>query len=513
MVPTIQPNPKQHLAWQALENPDIHAIHYGGGAGGGKSWLGCESRLVRAYRYPGYKSFIGRNELSRLMASAYVTFTKVCAFHKIPADDWHLNGKYNYIEFKNGSRIDLLDLALKPSDPMYERLGSLEYTDAGWIEEAGEVPFMAVDILQSRGGRHMNTEYGITPDALYTYNPNKGWVRRVFKAFQAGTLPEDEVFIQALYTDNPWTKEIYGKQLNRIKDKAMKSRLKDGSFDYDSDPASLFETDPIDDLFTNSLEPELDLALQPIDPPKRLIIDVARLGMDKTVFFLAKGKRIYGVRIYQKQDTAVTSQKAKDIMRDERIPYSQSIADEDGVGGGVVDQCKGIKGFVGNSSPMELPLNKRNPETVDQKNYANLRSQCYFTLAELVNTHKLSIDIEEGQFVSEVDGITFEVFREMLTEELEAIKSVSMDKDQKMRVVSKDKIKEVIGRSPDFSDTFMMLMYFEFRHKGTNEVATVHYSQSSMPRNNLTPNQAIAGGPVDLNPAKPRYAHTYVPKI
>ena len=168
----IQPNAKQYLAWNALQDPAIAEIHYGGAAGGGKSWLGCESRIARAYAYPGYKSFIGRNELSRLMATVYVTFQKVCKFHSIPDDDWKHNGKYNYIEFKNGSRIDFLDLALKPSDPMYERLGSLEYTD-GWIEEAGEIPFMAVDILQSRIGRHMNEEFGLNPDTLYTYNPNR----------------------------------------------------------------------------------------------------------------------------------------------------------------------------------------------------------------------------------------------------------------------------------------------------------------------------------------------------
>ena len=33
---------------------------------------------------------------------------KVCSYHKIPEGDWKLNGQYNYIEFFNGSKIDLL---------------------------------------------------------------------------------------------------------------------------------------------------------------------------------------------------------------------------------------------------------------------------------------------------------------------------------------------------------------------------------------------------------------------
>lgn len=460
----INPTPKQYEAWQALNNPDIAEIHFGGGAGGGKTWLGCESRIARAYAFPGYKSFIGRNELSRLMASAYVTFTKVCAFHKIPQEDWSLNGKYNYIEFKNGSRIDLLDLAYKPSDPMYERLGSLEYTD-GWVEEAGEVPFMAIDILQSRVGRHMNKEFNLNPDTLYTYNPNKGWVYRVHKQYKEGTLPKDVTFIQSLYKDNPFTVDIYGKQLDRIKDPAMKARLKQGSFDYDSDPSSLIEYDSIIDIFSNSVD----------DGEKYMIIDVARHGVDKTVIFLFKGMRIYGVRIYQKQDTSITSQKARDIARDENIPYSHCLADEDGIGGAVVDNNKGFHGFIANSTPLENPL------TEEKENYANLKSQCSFTLADKVNKHEFSIDIEEGQFISEVPGITFEVFKEMFIEELEHVKSKDKDKDTKLKVISKEDVKDSIGRSPDFSDTAMMRMYFEYPHKKKSSGVHVHRPQV-MPR-------------------------------
>lgn len=445
----INPTPKQYEAWLALQDPEIAEIHFGGAAGGGKSWLGAESRLVRAIRYPGYKSFIGRNELKRLMETSYLTFVKVCAHHKIPRSDWKLNGQYHYIEFINGSRIDLLDLSYKPSDPMYERLGSFEYTDGGWCDEAGEIPFMAIDILKSRGGRHMNKEFGLAPDSLYTYNPNKGWVYRVHKQYLEGTLPKDIIFIQSLYTDNPFIRDIYGKQLDRIKDPAMRARLMLGRFDYDDDPTALMDYDAIIDIFSNTVKGE----------EKALTIDVARHGVDKTVMYLWKGMTIYGVRIYAKQDTAVTTQKAKDIARDEEIPFSRIVPDEDGVGGGVVDNMKGVRGFIANSVPLD------NPETGERENYANLKAQCSFGLAALVDKHAVAVKIEPGQFKSEVTGVTQELWKEQFIEELEHIKSKNKDRDVKLQVISKEEVKQELGRSPDFSDTAIMRMLLEYPNK------------------------------------------------
>ena len=122
------------------------------------------------YQYPKTKWFIGRKELKRLMASSVETFKKVCTYHSIPDSDWKLNGQYNYIEFKNGSKIDLLDVDYQPSDPLYERFGSTEYT-GGWLEEAGEINFGAFDVLKTRIGRHLYKEYGLHPKMLFTCNP------------------------------------------------------------------------------------------------------------------------------------------------------------------------------------------------------------------------------------------------------------------------------------------------------------------------------------------------------
>jgi len=81
---TIKPTKKQHEVYQALNNKEITDIFFGGGAGGGKTWIICESRLINAIRFPGYRSYIAREELKRLMQSTYVTWTKVCIYQKTP---------------------------------------------------------------------------------------------------------------------------------------------------------------------------------------------------------------------------------------------------------------------------------------------------------------------------------------------------------------------------------------------------------------------------------------------
>jgi hypothetical protein len=66
ITPTIRPTPKQEQAWQKLQDLTTRFLLFGGGAGGGKTWLYCEWLLTWAYFYPGSRGFIGRDELKRL---------------------------------------------------------------------------------------------------------------------------------------------------------------------------------------------------------------------------------------------------------------------------------------------------------------------------------------------------------------------------------------------------------------------------------------------------------------
>jgi phage terminase large subunit len=405
--------------------------------------MGCEWLLVNCYLYPGTKWFIGREELKRLMTSTYQTWIKVCSYHNIPRSDWKLNGQYNYIEFiggaAKGSRIDLIDVKEIPSDPLYERFGSTEYT-SGWLEEAGEIAFKAFDVLKTRVGRHLNREYNIPSKILITCNPKKNWLYQIiYKPFKENRLPAEYAFIQALYGDNKFTADEYAQNLSNIADRATKERLMYGNWEYDDDPNALMNYDALVDIFTNHV----------VEGNKYITADIARYGQDKTVIYLWKGLLVDKIIEIPRSGLDHVIETIKQLAEQEMIPRSRIIVDEDGVGGGVVDVMKGIKGFVNNSTPLA------NPVTHTQENYRNLKTQCYYLLAQKVNNHEIAIRNYS------------EDFKATLIEELEQVKSKDLDKDTKLMIVPKEEVKELLGRSPDYSDALMMRMWFELKPAST----------------------------------------------
>jgi hypothetical protein len=389
------------------------------------------------------------------MGSTYITFLKVCEFHKIDKSNWNLNGQYNYIEFNNGSRIDLLDVKFLPSDPLYERFGSTEYT-GGAIEEAGEVDFLAFDVLKSRIGRHLNKEFSIPSKILVTCNPKKNWLyQMVYKPWKNKELPKEFAFIQSLYGDNKHTAEDYGSNLAQIKDNANRERLMYGNWEYDDDPSTLIDYDAILDLWTNTVENSNQ---------RYLTADIARYGQDKTVIYLWEGFKIYKHYVYEKYGIDQTITTIRTLLENEQIPYSHTIADEDGVGGGVVDGLQGIKGFVNNSTALE------NPKTFVKENYANLKTQCYYLLAEAINNRKIAIKTDD------------QVMKTLLIEELEQVKTKDIDKEGKLKIVPKEEVKEKLGRSPDYFDALMMRMYFNLQPSNQSRPAAKQFIPQGIAR-------------------------------
>lgn len=434
---THDPNYKQFLALEKLYDFETKYLGFGGGAGGGKSWIGSEWELAMCLNFPGVRYFMAREELKSLKDTTVKTFFKVAKHHGV-TDTFRYYEHYSAIRFYNGSEIALLELKYAPSDPLFERFGSTEYT-GGLIEEAGEVHFNAFDTLKSRVGRQLNEHYNIPKKVLITFNPKKNWLYHTFyKPDKEGTIEKGYSFIQSLASENNKIDKGYVEGLDEIKDLTLKKRLKYGEWEYEDDPLSLVNYEKLLNIFTNEFVPTGKYYITG---------DIARFGQGKT------GKtniRVWcGLRVVRKVERkGISITDSADIIRklatEFHIPMSQVIVDEDGVGGGVVDILK-CKGFVANSSPLF------------GENFDMLKSQCGYKLAELINTDAMYEKVD-----SPAD-------RDALIQQLEQLKKKTEDSDRKQAIMPKEKIVDLIGYSPDDLDNYLLRAWFELtkpKHSG-----------------------------------------------
>jgi len=416
---------KQTQALDILEDDTNNVLLFGGGAGGGKSVLGCFWILKQCLKYPNTRWIIGRAKLKTLKETTLKTLFEVMAMQGITIDHYKYNSTSSTITFyQTKSEIILKDLYYYPSDPDYTALGGMEITGA-FIDEAAEVNQKAYQILSSRI-RFSLDKHNLIPKVLMTCNPSKNWLYNEFyKLDKEERLPKNHKFLKSLVTDNPSISKHYITQLQAL-DKISKERLLYGNWEYDDDDTKLFVYDKIIDCFTNTYVEQGD---------RFLTVDVARFGKDKSVVCSWSGYRCESIHTYTKLPLTELSTKVLALANDNRVQRSNIIIDEDGVGGGLCDIVSGCKGFVNGSRALA------------KENYSNLKSQCYYKFAEKVNQGKVFIRSEEN--------------KQSIVQELEVVQMKDIDKDNKLSIIGKDKIKEYIGRSPDYADALMMRIYGE----------------------------------------------------
>ena len=421
---------KQTKALDLLENNFTKELLYGGAAGGGKSLLGCYWQLKTRLKYAGTRGLIGRAVLKTLKDTTIKTFFEVIKLQEIKATKYNYNSQSNILSFNNGSEILFRDLATYPSDPEFDELGSLELTDA-FVDEATQISVKAKQILKSRI-RFKLDENGIIPKILYTCNPGKNWTYSEFyKLHKKGELPPNKAFIQSLVVDNSFISKHYIENLNTL-DEISKQRLLYGNWEYDEDPTKLISYENI--LFSfNNIIPTGESYIS---------ADIARFGSDNGVIIYWTGLIAKEILTINHKSIPQTTAIIRDLAIKRNVKRENIIVDEDGVGGGVKDLLQCV-GFVNNKKVID---NWKN-------NYANLKSQCEYKLAEFINDKKIAI-------------ICDVVLQEKITEELEQLKTWHIDNDKKLMTMPKDEIKKNIGRSPDYMDALKMRMYFEVRKHG-----------------------------------------------
>ena len=430
--------PKQENAVYYLKDHTTRELIYGGAAGGGKSALGCLWVIEGCQKYAGSRWLIGRSKLKTLKETTLNTFFELSTKLGINSQ-FNYNAQSGVIYWKNGSQILLKDLFLYPSDPEFDSLGSLEITGA-FIDECSQITLKAWQVVRSRIRYKLN-EFGLSPKILGTCNPTKNWVyKNFYHPSKENTLSNDKKFIAALPTDNEYLPDSYLESLLAMEENS-KQRLYYGNWEYDDDPAVIIDFEAITDY--------LDATHISRTGQKFMTVDVARLGTDSSVIRVWDGWLCIERLSFSKIGLNELCKEMKIVQTRHGIPISNIIADEDGVGGGVVDFFK-CKGFVNNSRPLEMTT--PDGEKVIP-NYENLKTQCSVLMALKIQNR----EVGEINLTGDVS--------DRISEEMQQIKYIETDKDGKIKIQRKEDIKKNIGRSPDDWDCIMMRYFFELEPK------------------------------------------------
>ena len=415
----------QEQAIEYLFDNTTTEVLFGGAAGGGKSWVGCSWLVLMCFKHPKTRYLMGRSKLDSLKKTTLNTFFEVCDHWKIKANKHYtFNASSNVITFYNKSEIILKDLFLYPSDRNFDNLGSLEITGA-FIDEANQITEKAKNIVASRI-RYKLDEFNLIPKMLMTCNPAKNWVyTQYYRPSKEGAQKPYRKFIQSLVDDNEYISKYYKTQLQTL-DELSKQRLLFGNWEYDATKDNLIEYDAILNMFEQ----------KGVEGEKFISCDVARFGSDKTIIMYWQGLHLKKIKTLLKSAINDVVSEIKDIQQSNQVKLTNIIIDEDGVGGGAKDYLR-CKGFVNNARPLK------------NENYQNLKTQCYYKLADLINKGQVGIDCND---------ITI---KNQIIEECEQIRTKDADKDGKLKMIPKENVKDIIGRSPDYSDALAMRMFYE----------------------------------------------------
>lgn len=164
--------------------------------------------------------------------------------------------------------------------------------------------------------------------------------------------------------------------------------------------------------------------------------DIALHGSDKFILIVWDGFNIVDYTEVDKCEanevTALIESKANKF----KVMRGNIVYDADGLGSFLRGYLSGAKPFNNGGKAIE-------------ERYKNLKSECGYKFAYWVNKGLINIACE--------------VPKTKFIKELECLQSYELDKDGKMQLLPKIKIKELIGHSPDILDALVMRVYFNIQ--------------------------------------------------
>jgi phage terminase large subunit len=424
--------PLQDKAWNYLVDNETNIVLFGGSSGCGKTFLGCSWIVLMCIQYPGIVCGATRARIIDFRKSTQITLLNVLkSYGFVEGINYTFDRQVNIIQLYNQSKIIIFDSYYYASDPLYERLSSIELTFC-LLDEASQISARAMQIIQTRL-RYKHFEYKLIPKILIVTNPCNNHIKKdIYTPFINGTLEPHIKVVLGLVQDNPYIDKSYKENLERL-DTPTKQRLLYGDWDYSSSDDSLFDQEQLVNIFYNTL-------FINNDNNKYICVDIASSGNDKSVITIWKGLECFDIQVYQHKTIPQLYEIIKHSMGVHGVNINNVVVDKSGVGVGLFDLLKGCKGFIANEKP-----------TINI--YGMLKDELWYKFADYVNNGRIKI--------------SFDRYKDEIVQELGAHTMYKYDQDNnKTQVLPKDKVKSLIGRSPDIADSIVMRMYFEVKQTG-----------------------------------------------
>ena len=121
------------------------------------------------------------------------------------------------------------------------------------------------------------------------------------------------------------------------------------------------------------------------------------------------------------------------------VKINNVASDSTGIGAGLFHMLKGATEFVAGGKATN-PI------------YGNMKDQLYYTFADYINNDMIKI--------------SYSGYKDEIVQELQAHTVMDYDKDSKTKILSKDKVRLLIGRSPDLADALVMRMIWQVKSQG-----------------------------------------------
>jgi hypothetical protein len=154
-------------------------------------------------------------------------------------------------------------------------------------------------------------------------------------------------------------------------------------------------------------------------------VDVARFGLDATVFCLRQGLRLLEIQVHRGLDNMHVADRVCSLIASRQV--DETFIDA-GAGSGVIDRCRQL-GFPVQEVPFaSAPRDRR---------FANKRAEMFWDLAEWIRNNG-SLQGGSADLVEELVAFSY------------------CYKRDKMQVVDKEEVRAALGRSPDQADALAL---------------------------------------------------------